>query len=78
MLSEVLVFPKPKEKPENKKHRRLNHKAICITEETILEGLKTEKREKGEEEAKNVERKAERERKRIEREELKKRKEKSC
>ena len=74
VLSDILVFPKPKERPQRKGRKAVNHKAICITEEEVLEQFKNEQKEKMGKEAKKAENKVKRERNRIEREEKKRRK----
>ncbi len=59
VLSDILVLPEP-QKPKRKQKRKpaLNSKTVCITDDEVLEGLKTQEVEKQEAEAaKQLERK---------------------
>ena len=64
-LSEILALPCPVSKAESKRKAALNTKAICITDDTVLEDLKRKEVEK-------TEAKKEKEVKRVERERKKK------
>ena len=64
-LSEILALPRPVPRTKSKRKPALNAKAVCITEDMVLEGLKRKKVEKAEAEK-------EKEAKRIEREHKKK------
>ena len=75
VLSEVLVFPKPKKKTESKRRGGLNTKTICITDDDVLGELKAKKQEKEEEEKQKLEKQEERKKKRFEKEKMKKEKE---
>ena len=81
-LSEILALPRPEPKTTSKRKPAMNAKAVCITDDTVLEDLKRKEAEKveaeKEKEAKRIERerkkkireekRLERERKKIERE----------
>ena len=55
VLSEILVLPKPKTASSRRQRRKgLNSKAVCITEDEVLQKLKAEKEEKIENEKKKA------------------------
>lgn len=64
-LSEILALPRPVPRTKSKCKPALNAKAVCITDDTVLEGLKRK-------EVKKAEAEKEKEAKRIEREHKKK------
>ena len=60
VLSEILVLPKPKTASSRRQRRKgLNSKAVCITEDEVLQKLKAEKEEKIENEKKKAAKKME-------------------
>ena len=73
VLSEVLVLPQPVSK--SRRRVGMNAKAICITEEAVLEGLKMKEKAKVEAEEKKAVLRAERERRKEEKEKKRKDKE---
>ena len=62
-LSEVLVLPRPVAKTKTKSKPSLNKKAICITDDVVLEELKQKEDDKKAKELKKMHAKQERERK---------------
>ncbi len=75
VLNEILVLPQPKAKGKSRKKKEgLNSKTICITEDDVLEKLKTQMKEKEEKEQLKIEKREEKERKKIEKQEEKERK----
>ena len=75
-LSEILALPCPVPKTESKRKAALNAKAICITDDTVLEDLKRKEVEKAEAKKEKEVKRIERERKKKIREE--KRLEREC
>ena len=74
-LSEILALPCPVPRTKSKRKPALNAKAVCVTDDTVLEGLKRKEVEKAEaekeKEAKRIERECKkkiREENRLERE----------
>jgi len=78
-LSEILALPRLEPKTTSKRKPAMNAKAVCITDDTVLEVLKRKEAEKveaeKEKEAKRIERERKkkiREEKRLERENVRK------
>ena len=71
-LSEILALPRPEPKTTSKRKPAMNAKAVCITDDTVLEDLKRKEKveAKKQKEAKRIERERKkiREEKRLERE----------
>ena len=64
-LSEILALPCPEPRTKSKRKAALNAKAVCITDDVILEDLKKKKLEKAEAKKEKEEKKIEKERKRV-------------
>ena len=82
MLSEIFVLPKPREKSGRKRKAAVNQKAVCLTDDSVLDHLKTDDEKKKEDTLRKLEKRRFREEKRAakerskrEREEKKKQKE---
>ena len=52
VLSDILVLPRPKEKSRRKRKAAVNKKTVCLTDDTILEGLVAERQRRRIREAK--------------------------
>ena len=68
-LSEILALPRPELRTKSKRKPSLSTKAICVTDGTVLEGLKRKEVEKAEAEKEKEAKRNERERKKKIREE---------
>ena len=72
VLSDILVLPRPKEKSGRKRKAAVNKKTVCLTDDTVLEGLVAERQRKKDAEDDKTERRRIREEKKAQREALKK------
>ena len=66
VLADVLILARPAARAKSKRKLALNSKAVCITEDEVLEELKMKEREKAEEEKEKEAKKLERIQKREE------------
>ena len=76
VLSDILVLPRPKEKSGRRRKAAVNKKTVCLTDDTVLEGLVTERQRKKDAEEDKTERRRIREEKKAKKEALKKEKKK--
>ena len=55
MLSEILVLPKPREKSGRKRKAAVNQKAVCLTDDSVLDHLKADDEKKKEDTLRKLE-----------------------
>ena len=76
MLDELLVLPEPQRpKTSRRKKQAINSKAVCITDDEVLDDMKKNEAEKAEVEALKTCKRMEREEKKREREKMREKKE---